>query len=93
MTIENGPPYQFGRDIFRGEPVYFEFPSEPVPHHHHHFTCAHCGETFATETTKAEANREFLNSGQPMDGSGIKSVCDGCYEEIMTWAREKGILE
>lgn len=44
-----------------------------------------------TTTTEAEANREYLNSGQN-DGSGIGSVCDECYEHIMERARADGLL-
>lgn len=56
-----------------------------------HFTCARCGAKCKTMTTEAEANREYLESGQG-EASGISSVCDDCYDYVMTRARAEGIL-
>ena len=50
------------------------------------FTCAICGHPYATFTTEAEANREFLESGQNTEGQELHSVCDGCYELVMAKA-------
>lgn len=57
----------------------------------HSFTCARCGDDCLTTTTEAEANREFLESGQT-GASGISSVCDDCYQFLMTRAREEGLI-
>lgn len=57
------------------------------------FTCAVCGAICLTTMTEAEVNREFLNSGIQADGSALLSACDDCYRQVMSEARDKGLLE
>lgn len=52
--IPDGGPYELGKDIFLGERVVYRG-----------FSCARCGSDYMTSTTEAEANHEFLQSGQP----------------------------
>ncbi|WP_156749642.1 hypothetical protein [Mycobacterium sp. E1747] len=56
------------------------------------FQCAYCGAQWTTTTTEAEANREYLASGQPASTTGISSVCDDCYEYLMARAQQDGLL-
>lgn len=74
------PPFIIGKDFYLGERVVYR-----------QFTCARCGALCSTSTTEAEANREYLNSGQD-DSSGIASVCDDCYKYVMERAKEDGLL-
>lgn len=78
--IPDGGPYELGKDIFLGERVVCRG-----------FTCARCGSSCMTSTTEVEANREFLQSGQPAS-EGIASVCDDCYEYLMARAAADGLL-
>lgn len=55
------------------------------------FTCASCGTPCLTDTTDADANREYLASGWSSSG-GLAAVCDDCYENIMTRARKDGLI-
>ena len=78
--IPNGPPMEFGKDWFLGERTVYR-----------QFECARCGDECMTATSEADANREYLQSGQATS-SGISSVCDDCYEYVMTRARADGLL-
>lgn len=80
LMPDAGPPYVFGGDLHQGEGVTYR-----------RFRCARCEESFLTTTTEEELNREFLASGQPVS-TGIRSVCDDCYEYVMTIARQNGLL-
>jgi hypothetical protein len=77
---DEGPPYIPGKHWYLGPRVVVRA-----------FTCACCGAECQTTTTEAEANREYLESGQT-SGSGVSSVCDDCYPKLMAYAREKGLL-
>lgn len=80
MEIPDGEPQMFGRDWHVGERVAYRG-----------FSCARCGADCMTTTTEAEANREYLKSQQP-DSDGIASVCDDCYDYVMTRARADGLI-
>lgn len=57
------------------------------------FDCAACGAHCLTTTPEADANKEFLESGLPVDDSAeIVSVCDDCYAAAMERARQLGII-
>jgi hypothetical protein len=58
----------------------------------HQFACAICGHTYTTNTTEADANREYLASGQPGSGE-LRSACDVCYELVIGIATEQGIIK
>ena len=77
---DNGPPYILGRDFYLGERTVYR-----------QFECARCRDSCFTATTEGAANREFLRSGQPAS-DGISSVCDDCYEYVMTHTRADGLL-
>jgi hypothetical protein len=79
-VTDDGPPYILGKDFFLGDRVVYRS-----------FQCARCGADCMTSTTEADANREFLGSGIN-DGSEIRSLCDDCYEYVMTRARADGLL-
>jgi hypothetical protein len=78
--MDNGEPQIPGHDWFLGERVIYR-----------QFTCARCGEPCMTTTTEAEANREYLESGQTAT-AGISSVCDDCYEYLITRAKADGLI-
>lgn len=46
------------------------------------FVCAICGLGYRTDTSEADMNREFLNSGLT-SGATLLSACDSCYEQVM----------
>jgi hypothetical protein len=77
---DGGPPFIIGRDFHLGERTVYR-----------QFECARCGDLCSTATTEVESNREYLQSGQPAS-DGISSVCDDCYEYVMTRARADGLL-
>lgn len=78
--MSDGPVFNLGEDFHLGPRVEVR-----------QFQCARCGDICTSTTTEAEANREFLTSGQGV-GTGISSVCDECYEYVMAKAREDGLL-
>jgi DNA-directed RNA polymerase subunit RPC12/RpoP len=56
------------------------------------YVCAMCGETFISGWSEEEARAEYAQNfpGSTEDDRG--SACDDCYEMILTWARERGLL-
>lgn len=50
------------------------------------FTCAVCGRGYHTDTSEADMNREFLNSGMTNSGA-LLSACDECYTLVMRTSR------
>jgi hypothetical protein len=71
----------FGRDWFLGDRIEYRA-----------FQCASCGDQCLTSTPEAAANRELLDSGQDTS-TGIASVCDDCYEYIVSRAEADGLLD
>lgn len=84
-SIPDGEPQMFGRDWHMGERVAYRG-----------FTCARCGAACATTSTEAEANRElvqnFPNGAVMGDTDELVSVCDDCYDYVMTRARSDGLV-
>lgn len=53
------------------------------------FTCANCGGVFVKLRSDAEAMDEALDLYPVGDlAEGVAVVCDGCFNEMMAWARE-----
>lgn len=60
------------------------------------FSCARCGQTFHTDTTEADMNRELLRTfpqrSMFSDDDQLVSVCDTCYELVLANARADGLI-
>ena len=53
------------------------------------FQCAVCGLGYRTDTSEAEMNREFLQSGIA-SGASLLSACDECYSLAMRTSPGRG---
>lgn len=58
------------------------------------YRCDQCGEIFDKGRTDEEAHAEAVQTfGAALDPPGDPPavVCDDCYDEIMAWAKDKGL--
>lgn len=67
------------------------FAAEPGPNQ---YRCDCCGGIFdkgwSDEEARAEAEQQF-GEALHAEGEPPALVCDDCYNEIMAWAKEKGL--
>ena len=57
------------------------------------FTCENCGETFEQGRDDEEAKAEYRQLFAHVPETEPTSiVCEPCFEEIMKWAKEEGLL-
>jgi len=64
-------------------------PSSPIGPPIDSFKCEACGGTFTKGWTDEEALAESAALGF---GGDLAVICDDCHEQLMAWAKEKGLL-
>lgn len=56
------------------------------------FECEHCHRTFTKVWTDEQALDDATKVFGEIEESERAIVCEDCYERIMAWAREEGLL-
>lgn len=57
----------------------------------HLFTCENCKGTFQDSTSEIELRAESVANGFDPDEPMV-SLCDDCYQEVMTWWRTENAV-
>lgn len=56
------------------------------------YICEHCGGEFTKTITDEEAAAETLaDFGHVPAPEEAATICDGCYQEFIAWARAQGL--
>lgn len=57
------------------------------------YTCKRCGGEFVNETTHEEMMTEYEETFGPLaEDEPVVRFCDDCYEVLLDWAKEQGII-